>query len=164
MYQYPGQMGMAQPMQNQVQPQMYSGYGQSMQQGPNFGPQTPVTAPQTVPQGNYTPIQQIGMKVRPVASYDEAKAVPTDFMGNILVLTDLSHGCIYTKVLDPNTGSSVFQVYQRVPEQVPQPMVQPQAPVESSMPAYDAKAEIENLRGEVNRLKHELGLDKEEAQ
>jgi hypothetical protein len=99
------------------------------------------------------------MRVRPVASYDEAKAVPTDFMGNLLVLTDLSHGCIYTKVLDPATGSSIFRVYKEVVEPAPQP-----EPVAPPAPMYDPKAEIERLRSELEGIKHELGLDSKEEQ
>lgn len=157
MYQYPGQMGMAPGMQVQQPGQMYGVPGQPMQQSPNFVPQVPSGVPQGVSQGNYAPALQNRMRVRPVASYDEAKAVPTDFMGDLLVLTDLSHGFIYTKVLDPNTGSSIFRIYREVIEPAPQPE-QPAAPV----PVYDPKAEIEQLRAELNGIKHELGLDSKE--
>lgn len=157
MYQYPGQMGMAPGMQAQQPGPMYGAAGQPMQQSPNFVPQVPSGVPQGVGQGNYAPVMQNRMRVRPVASYDEAKAVPTDFMGDLLVLTDLSHGFIYTKVLDPNTGSSIFRIYREVIEPAPKPE-QPAAPV----PVYDPKAEIEQLRAELNGIKHELGLDSKE--
>lgn len=160
MYQYPGQMGMAQNMQGQPGGQMYGAAGQPMQQSSNFLSQTSSNGFQGVPQGNYTPGIQNPMRVRPVASYDEAKAVPTDFMGNLLVLTDFSHGCIYTKVLDPMTGSSIFRIYREVVEQVPQP--EPVVQAQPQAPAYDAKAEIEQLRTELNSIKHELGLDNKE--
>lgn len=146
MYQYPGQMGVGQPLM----PSIYPSINSQAQQSPNFGPQPSQFVPQGVSQGNYPAQAQNNMRVRPVASYDEAKAVPTDFMGNILILTDLSHGMIYTKVLDPSTGSSVFKTYQVVPEQPPT------AP--EQVPTYDAKGEIEKLRGELNVLKKELGL------
>lgn len=146
---YSGQMGMGQPMISSMYPSISS----QAPQAPNFGPQTSPYVPQGVGQGNYTPQAQNSMRVRPVASYDEAKAVPTDFMGNMLILTDLSHGMIYTKVLDPSTGSSVFRTYQLVPEQV--------APAPEQTPPYDAKGEIEKLRGELNVLKKELGIGEE---
>lgn len=40
-------------------------------------------------------------------------AVPTDFNGNVIVMTDLGHKYIYTKVLNPATGSSVFEKYKK---------------------------------------------------
>lgn len=156
MYQYPNQMG--QMISGQ---QMYGAMPQQMPQSPNFVPQAPSVVPTGVGQGNYPASTQIGMRVRPVASYDEAKAVPTDFMGNMLILTDLSHGNIYTKVLDPATGSSIFQTYQRVPESPPQTHQQNFSNIDP-IPSYDPKAEIEHLKMELNNLKHELGMDKEE--
>ncbi len=124
------------------------------------GPQQPPVSPSVNPygisnigQGNYILNSQMPLKIRPVASYDEAKAVPTDFTGSMLVLTDLSHGFIYTKVLDPNTGSSVFGVYQRVPEQSP-----------ISTPPIDTNnfvtiEDFNNLKRELDTIKHELGID-----
>lgn len=159
MYQYPGQMGVATGMQVPQPGQMYGAPGQPMQQAPSFVPQMSSGVPQGVGQGNYAPALQNPMRVRPVASYDEAKAVPTDFMGNLLVLTDLSHGCIYTKVLDPATGSSVFRVYREVTEPIPQPEHSITA-----VPTYDPRSEIEQLRAELNGIKHELGLDSKEEQ
>lgn len=43
--------------------------------------------------------------VRPVASLEEAKAVPTDFSGAVTVMTDFSHGMIYTKALNYQDGT-----------------------------------------------------------
>lgn len=157
MYQYPGQMGIAPGMQVPQPGQMYGAPGQPMQQSPSFVPQMSSGVPQGVGQGNYAPALQNPMRVRPVASYDEAKAVPTDFMGNLLVLTDLSHGCIYTKVLDPATGSSVFRVYKEVIEPMPQAEL-----VAPPVPVYDPKAEIDLLRSELEGIKRELGLDSKE--
>lgn len=150
MYQYPGQMTMGQPFMNPI----YNPVSSTQPQVPNLGAQTSQFGPQMPGQGNYPPSTQTAMRVRPVASYDEAKAVPTDFMGNMLILTDLSHGMIYTKVLDTATGSSVFKTYQLIPEQVPN--------VPEQGPPYDVKGEIEKLRGELNVLKKELGLSEEE--
>lgn len=76
------------------------------------------------PQQNAT---QPGYIVRPVASLEEAKAVPTDFSGAITVLTDFSHGMVYTKNLNYQDGTSIFNCYRldNSPLQPVPPMVQP---------------------------------------
>lgn len=156
MYPYGSNPGYPQNDASMFQQQM----GQGMQQSSNFGPQMPSMPSQSIGQCNYTTGAPVAIKARPVASYDEAKAVPTDFMGNILVMTDFSHGCIYTKVLDPVTGSSVFRVYQQIPEQPPQMPTQPQP---QGMQQYNVKAEIDSIKAEMNKLKKELGLDSKEV-
>lgn len=153
MYQYPSQMGVGQPMGASL----YNAMLAQNQQSSNFVPQASQFVPQVPGQGSYPASTQTGMRVRPVASYDEAKAVPTDFMGNMLILTDLSHGMIYTKVLDPATGSSIFKAYQLLPEQAPQ-IAQPLTP---PLPEYDVKSEIEKLRSELLHLKQELGIQED---
>lgn len=101
--------------------------------------------------GNYPYQVQDIFKVVPVASYDEAKAIPTNFMGGTTILTDFSHGMIYTKTLDVNTGNSVFQAFKYVPEE----------PVAPLAPEYDAKSEIEKLKQELAHICQELGIEKE---
>lgn len=99
-------------------PQQFGVYGQrqnipyNQQQNWVQPYQVPPTVPATQPVAT-----QPGFMCRPVASLEEAKAVPTDFNGNMLIMTDLSHGAIYTKVLDTATGSARFEIYARVPEQ-----------------------------------------------
>lgn len=131
----------------------------------NYGyrPQTWIPQRQQMPQQyqmqDFTLQQpmQPGYICRPVASIDEARATPTDFSGNALVLTDLPHGMIYTKILDPQTGSAVFGVYQRVQE-----------PVQTAT-EYAPMAYVEQLRQEVAALraalegrgKHEREVDAE---
>lgn len=157
MYQYPGTPMTQPPIQGAMPGQMYPPMTGGVPQSQNFDPRGLSTSLQGAGRVNYPPQTQNGLRVLPVASYDEAKAVPTDFMGNTLVMTDLSHGYIYTKIFDPNTGSSIFHAYQRIPEQMaPQPEQQP-----PTQPQYDARADIEALRNELNGIKHELGLDKE---
>lgn len=156
MYQYPGQYGVS---PNMMSPG-YNPVGMQAQQSSVFGPQMSPAVPQVPGQGTYPPSTQTAMRVRPVASYDEAKAVPTDFMGNMLILTDLSHGMIYTKVLDPATGSSIFKAYQLIPEQGPQ---MAPIPAPEQRPEYDAKSEIEKLRMELSHLKQELGIEEEKV-
>lgn len=104
--------------------------------------------------GNYSPIPaqnnsipqvnaQPGFICRQVASYDEAKAIPTDFNGAITIMTDFSHGFIYTKTLDPSTGSSMFRIYKYIPEQV-----LPSVSVE-----YAPLSVVEALKTDVDKIK-----------
>lgn len=123
--------------------------GMPMQNTANFGPQTTPMPSQQVGQGNYPTRPQNGVIIRPVASYDEARAIPTDFTGGLLIMPDLGHQAIYTKVLDPNTGSSILKTYKEAPEEAPQPVA----------PAYDAESEINRLREELLIIKKELGLE-----
>lgn len=102
--------------------------------------QQPVIQPEPVAQ----PVQG-GVKVIPVASITEAQAVPTDFMGDTLILTDFAHGCIYTKVLNPNTGSAIFRVFKIAADEPSTP------PVE-----YNAKTEIDKLYAELDGIKQKL--------
>ena len=157
---YYGQPGVANPMQGQMSQPVYgAGMAMPTQQPVNYPPQMPSGVPSGSFQTPYGVNTQARFRVRPVASYDEAKAVPTDFMGDTLVLIDQAHGFIYTKVLDSATGSSIFHAYQRVPDQAPPAP----APAPAPVLAYDAKAEIEGLRAELDSIKHELGLDNKEA-
>lgn len=132
---------------------------------PGYAPGVPPGVPQVPNQGMiYAPATQMGLKVRPVGSYDEAKAVPTDFLGNMLVLTDLSHGKIYTKVLDPATGSPIFKSYSLDPDTIqaePQSQPQPIEHTDPQAPPYDAKIEIDRLRTKLNYIKQELGIKEE---
>lgn len=127
---------------------MYNPYGLYPQNNmrtpvyPQIVQQQPMAQPEQVAQ----PIQS-GVKVIPVASITEAQAVPTDFMGDTLILTDFAHGCIYTKVLNPNTGSAIFRTF-RLVQDVPQ----------SNVPEYDAKAEIDKLKAELAGIRKELGI------
>ena len=140
-----------------------------------------VTQPQT---GNQVPMagsrgnapMQPGFKICPVASYDEAKAIPTDFMGNVMLMPDLTHGYIYTKIFNPNTGGSVFTAFKAVqypemPAPVPPPAPMPTPapvpnppPMVDTAPAYDAKAAINQLKSELDHIKKELGIKEEENQ
>lgn len=130
-------------------------------QVPVRGPQASSMSPQGMGQGVYPANGQTGFIVRPVASYDEAKAIPTDFMGNILIMPDFSHGWVYTKIFNPNTGGSILNVYRQVT--IPEQGVTPPEQVADvpAAPVYDAKAEIDQLRAELDNIKHELGIEKE---
>lgn len=112
----------------------YNPYGypyqpyQQMQQG---YPQQQSTQPQIV--------------CRPVASIDEARAIPTDFSGNVQIFPDLAHGCIYTKALNYQTGAAELNVYRLYSEPAQNP------------PEYITKGEFLGLKTVVDRLIEQLG-------
>ncbi len=99
-------------------PQMGNIYAQNVGYGqPYMVPQNMGQAPAQVPVVNNVPAQNVsqpGFVCRPVASLEEALGTPTDFGGAITIMTDLPHDYIYTKVLNPATGSSVFGKYKKV--------------------------------------------------
>lgn len=102
---------------NYYQP-MAGAYGPQPMYGPYPVPNVPQPPAQPQPQVQAQTVQQPVMSqpafvCRPVASVEEAMAVPTDFNGNVIVMTDLGHKYIYTKVLNPATGSSVFEKYRK---------------------------------------------------
>lgn len=89
------------------------------------------------------------MICRPVASEDEARAVLTDFGGAVTIMPDFAHGRIYTKMLNQNDGTSIFNVFQ-----VQQPAPQPAA-VE-----YATLETVQALAAELEQLKQSLVSDK----
>lgn len=127
MYGYPNpyQFGTYTPTQPRQDMAGVGGYPQSTQ------------TQQTVPQG-----QQGGFMCRPVTSRLEAEAVQVDFIGPGTLMPDLSHGAIYLKRFNPNTGASDFLefVYQKPQE--------PPAPVQ-----YATVAELNALRAEIEQLR-----------
>ena len=83
---------------------------------------------------------QPGFMVRPVASPEEARAVPTDFSGTVTVMPDLPHGVIYVKALNYNDGTSIFATYKL------------DAPAPQAVPEYVTRQEFDGLRAEIARL------------
>ena len=83
---------------------------------------------------------QLNIICRPVASMEEAKAVPTDFSGALLVLTDFSHGAIYTKALNYQDGSAIFRTYRLEGYYAP-----PEPQIEK-LPEYADKKDLDALR------------------
>lgn len=121
-------------------------------------PQTPPTPPPQPPARQ----EQPGVIFRPVASFDEAKAVPTDFSGALTIMPDWAHGYIYAKALGDN-GNPVFRAYRDVdysPVQTPPPQT-----VAAPAPAmeYAPLEALEQLRQEVNALREELAAAKAPA-
>lgn len=114
-------------------------------------PAAPAVNQPTVPTQPSQPGQLPGFLCRPVASEEEARAVPTDFSGCTMVLTDLGHGRIYTKSLNYADGSAMFHTYQRVPEGQVKPAGPEWAPVSLVAQVDNLKSEVEALRAELKR-------------
>ena len=65
--------------------------------------------------------QQPSIKVRPVASEEEARGVPVEFDGSLMLLPDMAHGAIYSKQLNMQDGSAIFRRYMmEMPASAPQ--------------------------------------------
>lgn len=90
---------------------------------------------------------------RPVASEEEARAVPTDFTGATLVLIDGAHNAIYTKSLNQIDGTALFGVYRM--DTTPPKQEQP--------PQYAQAQEVEQLRQEVAEIRAALAPRKQAA-
>ncbi len=96
------------------------------------------------------PIQQeTGIICRPVTSIEEAKSIPTDFNGNLMIFPDLSHGMIHTKQLNYQDGSALFRSYILAN---PEPSMEPAAPVMDFAPM----SEVEGLKQEIAQLKLQM--------
>lgn len=103
------------------------------------------SAPQTAQQPQ---MNQPNMICRPVASEEEARAVPTDFSGATLILTDFGHGKVYTKSLNYADGSANFQVYK-----LENPM---QSAAQTPIVEYAPMSVVQALGEEIERLKQAL--------
>ncbi len=115
----------------------------------NYNPITPFTPTQPVQMTQPTqPAQQNTFVCRPVASREEALAVPVDFMGAPMFFPDLAHGVIYMKRLNTQTGSAdlfEFRTEQRQERQEPA--------FASIQDVMDLKENVEQLRSDVEKLK-----------
>lgn len=77
----------------------------------------PYTRQQSQPMQPMQAPQNSGYTCRPVTCREEAVAAQTDYFSAGLVMPDLSHGVIYLKRFNPNTGSSDFGEFKYCPPQ-----------------------------------------------
>lgn len=126
---------------------------------PGGSAQAPAQYQQGQP-GNAQP-NQPGLIVRPVASFDEAKAVPTDFSGALTIMPDWAHGFIYAKALGDN-GTPVFRAYRDVDLSAAPAAHQPPAETARTV-EYAPLEDLEQLREEVKALRDELAAAKAPA-
>lgn len=79
---------------------------------------TQTTTQQTQPQPQQAPqniLQQSVYNVKPVTSFEEARASSIDFDGKINIFTDFNNGYIYTKSINMTDGNANLQVYKLQP-------------------------------------------------
>ena len=126
------------------QPYRMGNYGQQ----PMYQPYQ--TYQQTQPQQNQqqTTAQQEQFYCRPVASAEEARAVPVDFGGKPMFFTQLNAGKIYLKLFDTGSGSAIFREFRIVDHQ-------PEAPAQGAV-AFAPMSELEQLRAAVAELQNEV--------
>ena len=82
-----------------------------------------------------------GFVCRPVTSREEAVATQVDFFGSGTVMPDLSHGVVYIKRFNQQTGGSDFYEFVYQPHKEPE------------QPKYVTLDDFEQLRKDVDALK-----------
>lgn len=131
----------------------YGNYGMMQSQIPAQSiAQTSLQGMQTGQGYNYPSNAQNGVRVFSVGSYDEAKAIPTDFSGDMLILTDLYHGRIYTKVYDAGLKESIFRVYQ---------VINPNTQLNQVMRVINSK-DPASMKSTAEKMFKERGVDMEQ--
>ena len=130
-----------QPMEYQPQ--------QRFQQMNQQAPQAQIQAPQTQnmnPAPNFTRPQQ-NVFVRAVTGREEAVAAQIPLDGSIVAFTDFAHDKIYTKQLNMNDGSAIFETYQKVKVQGPQeePKTEPVSAPTIDLNEYVKRTDLNSL-------------------
>ena len=133
----------------QYQPQMPQ-FGQQMYQ-PYQQPLYPLQTQQ--PQEQFY--------CRPVASAEEARAVPVDFNGKPMLFPQLNAGRIYVKIFDPGSGSAIFREFRmaetETEAQAPAVAFTPMSTVEQlSQTVAELQAEVRQIKtGEKKKTQQE---------
>lgn len=134
-----GQQPQFPPLWQPQRPDMVQGYPQPQQMAP--------AQPQS---------QQQAFATRPVTSREEAVAVQVDFMGPGTLMPDLSHGAVYLKRFNQETGACDFLTFRTEGTRAENS--------EKTQPEYATKADlleiqqvIEGLAGDLDRLRTKGG-------
>lgn len=140
-----------QPMEYQPQQQ----FQQMNQQAPQAQIQAPQTQNMNQP-SNFTRTQQ-NVFVRAVTGREEAIAAQIPLDGSIVAFTDFAHKKIYTKQLNMNDGSAIFDTYEKVEtgSKQEEPKTEPEFssidPIE-----YVKRTEIDSLRAQFEKAIAEM--------
>ena len=112
----------------------------------------------------YQPAQQTqsGLSGRMVTSREEALGVPVDFMGGLMIFPDVSHGAIYTKLFNSQTGQTDFAEYRRVARPEPKTEAPEAYALESDVQAL--RDQVAELTGQIDALKTRRRAQKEAAE
>ena len=128
----------------------------------NYQPQPMVYQPQKQPiyqqyqppmQAPQAQMQQEQFFCRPVASADEARAIPVDFSGKPMVLPQLNAGRIYVKMFDQNSGSAIFREFRMYEEPAQEVIAKQSAAAYAPLGVVD---QIRKLEETVAALQQEL--------
>lgn len=127
--------------QQGCQPVYQTGYqGQGSMPNQAYVQSQPMNQPQTQ--------TATGLVGRMVTSREEALGVPVDFAGGLMVFPDVSHGAVYTKVFNAQTGQAEFAEYRRVSR--------PEPKVETQVEPYALESDVKCLREKVEELTEKL--------
>lgn len=88
---------------------MYNDLQQYPRYTPYQGSQT--QTPAAIPYSMMPQVPQNYLKGRPVVSIDEARASQIDLDGSLYVFTDIGNNRIYTKQINPLTGTATLNVF-----------------------------------------------------
>lgn len=140
-----------QPMEYQPQ--------QQFQQMNQQAPQAQIQAPQAQnmnPAPNFTRPQQ-NVFVRAVTGREEAIATQIPLDGSIVAFTDFAHKKIYTKQLNMNDGSAIFDTYEKVETGSKQEEPKTEPEFSSIDPSeYVKRTEIDSLRAQFEKAIAEM--------
>ena len=126
-------------------------FGAQNTQQPRFEQMAP-----NPPQMQNAPVPQMaqqggGFITRPVTSREEAVAAQVDFLAAGTLMPDLSHGMVYLKRFNQNTGASDFFTFV-----LDQPKTDPE-------PQWATKEDVESLRAEIEALKPRKAAKKNDS-
>ena len=127
------------PMWQPQRPDMVQGYPQSQQIAP--------AQPQS---------QQQAFATRPVTSREEAVAVQVDFMGAGTLMPDLSHGAIYLKRFNQETGACDFMTF-TAEQAKPETPAAPAGEYATKADLQEMQQVIQGLAGDIERLRERGG-------
>ena len=140
-----------QPMEYQPQNQ----FQQMNQQVPQTALQAAQTQNMNQP-SNFTRTQQ-NVFVRAVTGREEAIAAQIPLDGSIVAFTDFAHKKIYTKQLNMNDGSAIFDTYEKVEigSKQEEPKTEPEfSSIDPS--EYVKRTEIDSLRAQFEKAISEM--------
>lgn len=140
-----------QPMEYQPQNQ----FQQMNQQVPQTALQAAQTQNMSQP-SNFTRTQQ-NVFVRAVTGREEAIAAQIPLDGSIVAFTDFAHKKIYTKQLNMNDGSAIFDTYEKVETGSKQEEPKTEPEFSSIDPSeYVKRTEIDSLRAQFEKAIAEM--------
>lgn len=136
------------------------GYGQQPQFAPMWQPQRPEIV-QAYPQPQQIApaqpqSQQQAFATRPVTSREEAVAVQVDFIGAGTLMPDLSHGAVYLKRFNQETGACDFLTFSAERSNT-ENTAAPTTEYATKVDLLEMQQVIQSLAGDIDRLRMKGG-------